>query len=152
MKPVPNKPLPNGCAVVEKDCTFGGMETDFRRSLGRHVGHVVRIPEIKRWYKPRTNQQNRTVRGYWMPIILLEQGYYPHDAEHVYNEIKMRIGWTEDRVNKLTGEIVKFPRPTANLDTAGYSEFMRLFRAYVEDPDTGLGILLPDPDPSMARI
>ncbi len=87
-----------------------------------------------------------------MPIILEEKGYFPHDSDYVYGQIKMAIGWTEPRTDKATGETVMVPRPTANLDTAGYSEFMRIFRAYVEDQDTGFGILLPDPDSTMARI
>ena len=87
-----------------------------------------------------------------MPIIIEELGYRPHDTEYVYQSIKVKIGWTEDVVNKLTGEVKKLPRPTADCDTAEYSRFMELFRAFVEDADTGFGIHLPDPDPLMARI
>jgi hypothetical protein len=149
---VPGQPIPRGCAVVLKDCTFGGMEKDFRGSLGHHVGHIVKVPKIERWYKPRTIQQNKTVRGLWMPIILKELGHYPHDARYVYDSIKIAIGWTEPRTNPKTGEVTNVPAPTAHLDTEGYSGFMKIFRAYVEDQDSGFGILLPDPDPTMARI
>jgi hypothetical protein len=152
MLPVPGQPIPHGCAVVLKDCTLGESERELRRRLARHVGHIVRVPEIVRYHPPRSNQQNRTVRGLWMPIILDEKGYYPHDKDYVYDQIKLAIGWTEDRVDKHTGEVHKVPRPTATLDTAEYSKFMEIFRAYVEDVDSGFGILLPDPDPTLARI
>jgi len=152
MKPKPNQTIPQGFAVVTPQCTLGDAEQAFRLSLARHVGHIVKVPEIKRWTPPRSSQQNRTVRGFWMPIILEEMGYHPHDAQYVYDHIKIKIGWTEDRVNKLTGEVKKLPRPTADCDTATYAEFMERFRGFVEDQDAGLGILLPDPNPMMARI
>lgn len=148
----PGKTIPQGCAVVTPQCTFGEQEEAFRRSLARHVGHVVRVPEIKRYSPPRSNQQNRTVRGLWMPIIIEELGYRPHDSEYLYQSLKVKIGWTENVVNKLTGEVKKMPRPTANCDKAEYAEFMERFRSFVEDADTGLGILLPDPNPLNARI
>jgi hypothetical protein len=151
MKPTPNQSIPSGCAVVTPQCTFGDMETAFRRSMGRHVGHIVKVPKIERWYKPRTNQQNRTVKGLWMPIILEELGFHPHDEKYVYDMIKIAINWTEPRTNPKTGEVTMVPKPTAHLDTDGYSGFMRIFRAYVEDQDSGLGILLPEPDSMMAR-
>lgn len=116
------------------------------------MGHIVRLPEVKRWQKPRSNQSNRLVRGFWMPIILDELGYRPHDAEYVYQSIKVKIGWTDDVVNKITGEVKKLPRPTAHLPQDEYSHFVEIFRAFVEDDIDGFGIRLPDPDPSMARI
>lgn len=152
MKPKPNQTIPQGCAVVAPDCSLGDAERAFRQSLARHVGHIVKVPEIKRWTPPRSNQQNRTVRGFWMPIILEELGYRPHDAEYLYQSIKVKIGWVDEVVNKITGEVKKMPRPTADCDTATYAEFMERFRAFVEDADSGLGILLPNPDPMMARI
>lgn len=152
MKPKPGQPIPHGYAVVTPQCTLGGAEQAFRQSLARHIGHIVKVPEIKRYSPPRSNQQNKTVWGLWMPIIIEEMGYRPHDTRYVYDSLKMRIGWTEERVNKLTGEVKKLPRATADCDKAEYSKFMELFRAYVEDQDTGLGVLLPDPDPNLARI
>lgn len=121
-------------------------------SLARHIGHIVKVPEIKRYSPPRSNQQNRAVRGVWVPIIIEELGYSPHDAEWVYQNIKMKIGWVREVVNKMTGEVKKLPKPTAGSTKEEYSEFMQAFRAYVEDPDTGLGILLPDLDSNLARI
>ncbi len=121
------------------------------KAYARFPGKVIEV-EVKQHFKKRSNQQNRTVRGFWMPIILKEQGYYPHDAEYVYNQIKIAIGWTEPRVNEKTGEETMVPRPTAKSNTAEYAEFMRIFRGYVEDQDRGFGIILPDPDSTKARI
>ncbi len=121
------------------------------KAYAQFPGKVIEVV-VKRYFKKRSNQQNKTVRGKWMEIILLEKGYFPHDAEYIYGQIKMAIGWTEDRVDKVTGLVTKVPAPTAHLNTVEYSEFMRIFKGYVEDVDTGFGIRLPDPDSTKARI
>ncbi len=121
------------------------------KAYARFPSKVIEVG-VKRYFQKRSNQQNRTVRGPWMKIILEEKGYFPHDADYVYGQIKMAIGWTEDRVDKATGLVTKVPAPTAPLNTVEYAEFMRLFRGYVEDQDTGFGIRLPDPDSTKAKI
>ncbi len=123
----------------------------WQRERTFYAGKTVKIG-IDLLRKKRSIQQNKTVRGYWLPIVLEELGYRPHDAQYVYDMIKMKIGWTEERVNKTTGEVTLVPRPTADLDTKGYAGFMEIWRAFVEDADVGFGIILPDPDSTMARI
>lgn len=102
--------------------------------------------------KRRTSQQNRGVRGVWVPDICRELGYHPHDEQFLYDQIKMQIGWTETKANPLTGEAVTVPRPTKDCTMQEYSEFMEAFRGFVEDPDSGLGIRLKNLDPMKARI
>lgn len=119
----------------------------FRRELARHCGKSITY-EIKRYQKPRSNQQNRAVMGFWMGIILQELGYHEHEKDAVYQAIKAKC-WAKEEVNKKTGEVMPIGRSTRDLDTAEYSKFMESFRACVKD---FFGIHLPDPVRSLAYI
>jgi hypothetical protein len=115
----------------------------FAGNINRRV-----VVDPKRWYPVRTNQQNKAVMGYWMSIILEEQGYQQYEYDEVYYGIKSQC-WFTECVSKKTGEVIKLPRKTSKSDTAEYSEFMRVFRAYVLD---FFGIFLPDPVKSLELI
>lgn len=136
-------------ARVLRDCTLGQGESAFRRGLARHVGKLVFVPEIKRYREKRTQQQCKTTMGVWMPLILEELGYHRHDLDRVYNWIKLQC-WYEEKI--IRGRKARMVRETHEDDTEKYAEFMKAFRGFVEDPDNGLGILLPDPDPYLAKI
>lgn len=98
--------------------------------------------------RKRSNSQNNTVRGVWMPIIMEEEYGLPYTKEEeqrVYDGIKIEMEWTIDKVNRKTGEIRKFPRDTHDLDVAPYSAWMENFARHVA---VNHGIFLPDPDPT----
>jgi len=138
-------------AKVLPDCTLGeAAEKAFRRDLSKHIGYTVVIHDIKRYRKPRSNQQCKTVMGVWMKVILShsELGYSIHDKEPVYQGIKMQC-WYEEKVNDKTGQVLRVPRETKNLTTEEYSEFMESFRRFVWD---FFEINLPDPDAALAMI
>ena len=102
--------------------------------------------------KKRSNQQNRTLMGFWMPLIMEEEYGTPYtEAEmlKVYGEIKMEMNWTIDKVNKKTGEVRKFPRDTHDLDSGAYTAWMEDFARHIAAEHN---IFLPDPDPAKARI
>lgn len=119
----------------------------FRRELARHCGRSITY-EIKRYHKPRSNQQNRAVMGFWLGIIMADQGYHEHEKDALYEAIKAEC-WGEEIVSKKTGQVIRKGRLTRNLDAAEYSKFMDAFRAYVFD---FFGIYLPDPIKSLAYI
>ena len=122
-------------------------EKSLRREIARHCRHRVTI-EIKRYQKPRSNQQNKAVMGFWMSIIMEETGHHPHEYDSVYYGIKAKC-WYIEEVSKITGEVIPLPKETKGLDTIEYSKFMESFRAYVLD---FFGIHLPDPIRTMAMI
>lgn len=107
------------------------------------------LPGPKRVYDKRSNQQNKTVMGIWLDIILEEKGYEQCDKTFVFDQLKLDMGWTEDRVNKSTGEVVKVPKRTSNLDTLAFSQFMESFARHVAIHEN---IILPDPQSSLAGI
>ncbi len=102
--------------------------------------------------KKRSIQQLRGIRGTWVPYITDHEGYPDHDNNYVYQSIKVAIGYYENKVNLTTGEVEKVAVRTGGFDMDEFSAFMKAFRDYVEDVDTGLGIRLPDLDPMKARI
>lgn len=118
-----------------------------RREISRHCGKAVTI-DTKRYQKPRSNQQNKAVMGFWMSIIMEETGHHPHEYDSVYYGIKAKC-WYIEEVSKKTGEVIPLPKETKGLDTVEYSKFMKAFRAYVLD---FFGIHLPDPIRTMAMI
>lgn len=105
-------------------------------------------PQVLR--SKRSNQQNKTVMGLWMDIILESLGYEQEDKPYIYGQLKIAIGWFEERVNKKTGLITKVPKPTADLDAPTYSEkIMAPIQRYVA---INYEINLPDPEKAMAVI
>ena len=100
----------------------------------------------------RTLQQLKGLRGKWMAVILKELGYGAHDSDYIYQQIKIACGYYEKKVNPVTGEVEKIPMRTGGFTKEKFREFMEAFRRYVEDSDTGFGILLPDFDPAKAVI
>ncbi len=98
-------------------------------------------------HEPRNHKQLRGLMGSWMGEILKEQGYHPHDKDYIYGCIKVACGYYEKKTNPITGEVERVPARTRGFSKKKYSQFMTDFRAYVEDPDTGLGIRLPDLSP-----
>ncbi len=118
------------------------------KAYARFPGKVIDV-DPKVYHPPRSNQQNKTVMGFWAKIILKELGNSPHEWDGVYHFIKLKC-WYEDKVNPKTGEVFRVEKPTKNLDTWEYSkEFMEAFRFFVLD---FFGIVLPDPNPERARI
>jgi hypothetical protein len=100
----------------------------------------------------RTLQQLRGLRGRWMTIILGELGYGAHDSDYVYQQIKVACGYWEPKTNPVTGEEERVAVRTRGFSKAKFRQMMEDMKRYVEDPDTGFGIRLPDLDPSKARI
>ncbi len=111
--------------------------------------YMVKWGEIK---PGRTLQQLKGTRGRWMGIILKELGYGPHDNDYVYQQIKIACGYCEPKANPVTGEVEKVAVRTGGFSKDKFRQFMEDFRRYIEDPDTGLGIRLPDLEPSKAKI
>lgn len=126
-------PIDADGALPEKD------RKALRRELSRHCGKAVTI-EIKRWVRPRSNQKNKAVMGFWMGVILDELGYFDYQKDDVYYHIKS-LCWYDEKT--------KIPKPTKILDDAEYSKFMEIFRHCVHDT---FGIWLQDPDRTMAMI
>ena len=97
--------------------------------------------ELKRWHPKRSNEQRDFVMGVWMPIILNELGYFPHESERVYNECK-RDFWYEERTSK-SGIVTRIIKKTRENNTKEYMDFMEAFRGWAWDVHQ---IELPDPD------
>lgn len=108
----------------------------------------VVVVDLKRYRKPRSNQQNRAVMGFWMGIIMDELGNHPHEKEALYQAIKSKC-WYAEQINTKTGEVMQVPKATRDLNTDDYSKFMEAFRAFVLD---FFGIYLPDPIASLRFI
>lgn len=119
------------------------VERFYASNINRRI-----VVEMKRWHPVRSNQQNRAVLGYWMTIIMDEIGHHAHDKDSLYYAIKTECFYAEI-VNEKTGQTIKVPKKTSNLDKAEYSRFMETFRAYVLD---FFGIHLPDPVKSLELI
>lgn len=136
-------------AKVLPDCTLGeSAEKAFRRELARHVGYTVVISDIKRYQAPRSNQQCRLVMGFYMKIILKEAGYGPHEKEAVYQGIKLQC-WYKEVINEKTGQVLRIPKSTRDLDKPEYSKFIQVFKDFVWD---FFGIMLPEADAAMAML
>jgi len=103
----------------------------------------------KRVFEKRSDQQNKTVMGLWLDLILDELGYEQSDKAYVYGLIKIEMGWVENRVNKRTGVVTTVPRETKNLNTPEYSKFMEDFARHMA---INHSIVLPDPNPLAATI
>lgn len=100
--------------------------------------------------KKRSRKQNDTVRGVWIPMIMKEEYGEPYtkaEAQKVYDDIKVEMEWTVDKVNRKTGEVRKFPRDTHDLESGPYSQFMEMFARYIA---VNHGIFLPDPKPELS--
>lgn len=133
---------------VNRDLTLSPEgEKVLRETLARHVERNVSI-EIKRHYEKRTDQQNKTVMGLWLDLICDELGYPRYEREKVYNWIKSEC-WYE-MVEGTKGTVkMKFPKETKNLTIPEYAVFMRTFQQFVEE---FLHIILPNPNPHLAKI
>ncbi len=142
---VPVTRHPKGRSVIPDDAT---LVCDYIEKLPPGWrGTMTLAPEKK----VRSVQQNRTVWGPWMDMIMKENYGEPFTKEEklvVYNEIKMAIGWTVEKVNRKTGEVKDFPRPTKGESPAGYSHFMELVARYAA---VTLGIVLENPKRELAR-
>ena len=137
-------------AKVLPDLKLEGQgESAFRKLLASNVGHTVVIA-VKRYRKPRTNQQLKTVMGLYMDIMLEQLGYEATDKDWLYGILKMEMGWTETRVNKKTGEKFTVPGKTAHLDTEEYSR--KFMDAFVRNAALQHEIVLPDPVAAMAVV
>lgn len=134
--------------AIPKD---GKLEVAFKRlspELLRDCGYEVDVV-IKRVVAGRTGQQNKAVIGFWMSVILEEIGYHPNDREYIYNQIKIGMGFMEERVNRITGEVRKVPKQTRNLKKDEYSKFMDDFSDYIRH---NFNIDLPPPEAIKATI
>ena len=87
--------------------------------------------------------------GVYMDIILDELGYEKSDMLYIYNRLKIEMGYTEDRINKKTGQLTKVPKQTRDLDKHQYAEWMELFSRNVA---VNHGINLPPPEKALAVI
>ena len=116
--------------------------------LLRHCGRDV-LNETRRVVGKRSGQQLKTIMGYWMSIILEELGYHHNDLEYIYGQIKMGMGFTENRVNRKTGQVHKVPKLTRDLPKDEYSTFMADFQDYILHK---MQIVLPPPERVMARL
>ncbi len=109
-------------------------------------------PPCKRVTKVRSGQQNKAVMGFWMDLIMREEYGVPYtkaEFNKTYDDLKIEMGWTLDKVNLKTGEVRKFPKPTHDLDGPKYSEWMEQFARHVA---ANHGINLPPPEKAMAVI
>ncbi len=143
--------------MIEMDCTRHpkgrSVVPDHPELLGDWIERQPEGARFRMTLKPlkgkRTNQQNRTVMGLWMGIILKELGYGLHEKDNVYYGIKAKCWYTES-VNEQTGEVLNIPRATRDMNKGDYSkEFMFAFQHFVFD---FFGITLPDPETERAKI
>lgn len=103
--------------------------------------------EVRKVRKGRTLDQNGWLWGCIYPLLLdalLEAGWEFTCTEQVHEFFKNRFT-SDNVVNKDTGEIVQFPRSTANMDTVTFSTYCELLRGYARE---FLGVEIPDPDPN----
>lgn len=134
--------------AIPKD---GNLDSAFKRlspELLRDCGFDVDVV-IKRVAAHRSGQQNKAVMGFWMSMILEETGYHANDRDYIYNQIKIGMGFTEERVNTKTGELRKVPKETRGLKKDDYSRFMADFSDYILH---NFNIALPPPDRLKAVI
>lgn len=134
--------------AIPKD---GNLEGVFKRLLPdllRNCGYEVDVL-VKRVVTGRSRQQNKAVLGFWMSMILEETGYHENDREYIYNQIKIGMGFTEDRVNTITGEVRKVPKQTRGLNKDEYSRFMDNFADYIMH---NFSMALPPPERLKAII
>lgn len=137
--------------AIPKDGNLEGVFKRLAPELLRSCGYEVDVL-VKRVRKKRSGQQNRAVRGYWMSIIMEEEYGLPYTKEEeqrVYDEIKIEMDWTVEKINRRTGEVRKFPRDTHTLDAAVYSNWMEMFARHIS---MNHGINLPPPERLKAII
>lgn len=105
---------------------------------------VFRI-EVVRVRKKRSGDQNGWLWGCIYPLMLdamIDAGWEFTSCEQLHEYFK-NLFTAEQVVNKETGEIVKFPSSTAEMDTVQFSSYCEQLRSYAREY---LNCNIPDPD------
>lgn len=105
----------------------------------------VFMVEVKRKRKLRSDDQNGWLWGCIYPMLLdamIAEGWEFTSTEQLHEFFKAQM--TADQVvNKETGEIIKFPSSTAEMDTVTFSTYCEKLREYAREY---LNCEIPDPD------
>lgn len=113
-------------------------------SLKDCLDGVYRI-ELWKVRKPRSNDQNGWLWGCIYPMLLdglINTGWEFTSIEQVHEFFKSQIT-KEEVINPHTGEIIKFPKSTAQMDTVTFAAYCEKLREYGREY---LNIKIPDPD------
>lgn len=102
------------------------------------------------WRPTRSNQQNRAWFGIVVKLFCERMGYRfssERDKRYVHEQILIAIGWTEPG-RDVHGQLQQRPKDTHDLDTAEFSDLYN--RA--QELGAQMDIVIPDPDPELAKI
>ena len=100
--------------------------------------------EVKRLRDKRSLDQNGWLWGCIYPLLLdalIAEGWEFTEEEQVHEYFKGMF-CKQRKVNKNTGEVVEFPRSTAEMDTVTFSEYCEQLREYGRE---FLNVEIPDP-------
>ncbi len=116
----------------------------FALEANRHRGRRIQIT-IGRYYKKRTDRQNRGYWGVYIEYIREELGYSKKDIERLHHWIKSEC-WYEVKI--VNGKEKRIPKDTHSLNTQEFSnDFMFVVKDWAFED---LGIILPDPEQARA--
>ena len=126
--------------------TCKDVDIDYKINAWLNLYPVKIKLHLEKWFPKRSNEQRDFVMGVWLPLVLNHLGYFPHEADRVYNECKREF-WYEERTSK-NGVITRIVKKTRENNTKEYSIFMEAFRGWCWDVHA---IDLPEPDKSKSR-
>ena len=120
----------------------------FRAGAKAFAGKRLRVT-FEEPRETRSDRQNRAFYGLAVKAFCEHMGYRFNsvlDREYVKREILIAVGHF-DRRRGLDGKEKLEPKPTKKLDTR---EFAELYEA-IQVMGAEIGVMVPDPEPEMAR-
>lgn len=104
------------------------------------------VGTLKKWHKTRTSQQNRAWWGIMIPIYM--QCYGTDNKDEAHRALCCAVGHSETHCD-IKGRRHEEPKETHNLPT---DEFSQLWEKGARHIAIEFGVVVPDPNPELARI
>jgi hypothetical protein len=131
--------LDDGRHIIEKEETFNMNVLNLEPCL-----YVITIDKAK---SKRSILQN----SYYWAVVLgaFLEGYRDTNGEEISKEeahetLKMELNY-KTISNEETGEVVRIPKSTADINTKEFSEYVEKCRRFISE---WFGVETPDPDPA----